>query len=348
MIKGEQCSLNNYITNMSKTGNKEMEKCSGFREAVERNAMKLNDLFFVQLTSEVLEKVSEFQHETDSESFKAKWEKNIGELVFLYNCIERDYEIYRFVRFEKLYKHDKEHYDLRFASRDSLTRSAARKMALYLFHGNGNIDDIGAECSIALMMYLRTGKNKVDFWEDFKIELMKGIVKLLGGSESLDIEESVIINLFSEEDNNILKLPELVNNTPIDYLHDENFIIFDSKIAELLKKTERYNDQEIDNAIGQYVIIKDWCSGRLFSKDKLEENIKYLYLLSLDLCSYFAASLVCEMLFYEEFNMIHVNSTFSSGVSIYKKNGLSEAEFWKNLCKELLKQLSTRRLLEEL
>lgn len=325
-----------------------MEKYSGFREAVERNAMKLNDLFFVNLTSEVLEKVSEFQHETDSESFKTKWEKKIGELVFLYNGKKLDYDHYKFVRFKKLFKRNKEYYDLRFASRDALTRSAARKMALYLFQGNGNVDDIGAECSIALMMYLRTGKYKVDFWGDFKVELMKGIEKLLGGNETLDIEESVIINLFSEEDNNILKLPELVNNTPIDYLHDEDFIIFDSDVAELLKKTERYNDQEIDNAIGQYVIIENWMSGEPYSKDQLENNIKYLYLLSLDLCSYFAASLVCAMLFYEEIERCHIKSTFSGGVSIYKKNGLSEADFWKNLCKELHKQLSDRRLLEEL
>ena len=56
------------------------------------------------------------------------------------------------VSWSSLPYYNKEEVDLRLAEKESLTRIAARKFAQYLFNGHSQIDDIGDDSAIAMML----------------------------------------------------------------------------------------------------------------------------------------------------------------------------------------------------
>ena len=116
---------------------------TGFFESVEANGMKLDDKFFVQVDHDMLDLISKIQHETDPDNYKAKWEKKIGEKLFI--CMIDRYSFLPPLRIEPVncdylseYVSDKGIRDMRLADKDTLTRTAARKVAEICYHGKGD------------------------------------------------------------------------------------------------------------------------------------------------------------------------------------------------------------------
>ena len=322
-----------------------IKEMHGFLETVEKNAFWLDEIYFVRLKPELLDVVSRLQRETDSASYKAKWEKKMGEIVYLY-VNEKDkfycsYEIPRFcVSMEKLSYCEEKHLDLRLVDKESLTRNAAKKMANYLYQGKGSINEIGNESAIAMMMYVRNGYYKKDFLNDLSKEMANGLEELISGKEALDTEELILKNPFPKENSDILELFEVAKAHAGDY-KDEEFILIDSEIAEIFRKGtkdkgSRYYDYEINDATGHYAIVEHlWRRGYLSREDILKSDGD-LFLYSIGTLVYHASQSLQELLFFRNPNLEHILTFITAGAAVYEKNGLSAADFRKDYCRAFI------------
>ena len=276
---------------------------TGFFEPVEANGMKLDDKFFVQVDHDMLDLISKIQHETDPDNYKAKWEKKIGEKLFI--CMIDRYSFLPPLRIEPVncdylseYVGDKGIRDMRLADKDTLTRTAARKVAEICYHGKGDFNDAGIYAAIAMILYIRNGYNKKDFWANFKKEFLLGLEELLKNNGSIQIEEQLLGNPFKEEDATIMNLMDTVNEHA-GYYGDDSFVIFDSEIAEVIKRADNYNDEEINQALGQYVIVLDDLGFFELSKESIlkHDDPSLLYMRSLDTSTFNAAMCIKDFIF---------------------------------------------------
>ena len=315
---------------------------TGFFESVEANGMKLDDKFFVQVDHDMLDLISKIQHETDPDNYKAKWEKKIGEKLFI--CMIDRYSFLPPLRIEPVncdylseYVSDKGIRDMRLADKDTLTRTAARKVAEICYHGKGDFNDAGIYAAIAMILYIRNGYNKKDFWANFKKEFLLGLEELLKNNGSIQIEEQLLGNPFKEEDATIMNLMDTVNEHA-GYYGDDSFVIFDSEIAEVIKRADNYNDEEINQALGQYVIVLDDLGLSGLSKESIlkEDDPSDLYMQSLDTSAYTAAMCIKSFIFYNQFCDSVACDEISEGIAVYRKNNQPEADFWRNMCRKLL------------
>ena len=103
------------------------ETYNEFCDTIEKDAIWFDDDFFIRLTPEVLDMISNCQHETDSDSFKTKWMNKIGEKVFFYDNMIGDRKFTIPLRLSEIPYCNKEDNDLRLAEKDSLTRMAGIK-----------------------------------------------------------------------------------------------------------------------------------------------------------------------------------------------------------------------------
>lgn len=314
---------------------------TGFFEPVEANGMKLDDKFFVQVDHDMLDLISKIQHETDPDNYKAKWEKKIGEKLFI--CMIDRYSFLPPLRIEPVncdylfeYVSDGGIRDMRLADKDTLTRTAARKVAEICYHGKGDFNDAGIYAAIAMILYIRNGYNKKDFWANFKKEFLLGLEELLKNNGSIQIEEQLLGNPFKEEDATIMNLMDTVNEHA-GYYGDDSFVIFDSEIAEVIKRADNYNDEEINQALGQYVIVLDDLGFFELSKESIlkHDDPSLLYMRSLDTSTFNAAMCIKDFIFHKHFGDI-VHKDLSEGIAVYRKNNQPEADFWKNMCRKLI------------
>ena len=314
---------------------------TGFFESVEANGMKLDDKFFVQVDHDMLDLISKIQHETDPDNYKAKWEKKIGEKLFI--CMIDRYSFLPPLRIEPVncdylseYVSDKGIRDMRLADKDTLTRTAARKVAEICYHGKGDFNDAGIYAAIAMILYIRNGYNKKDFWANFKKEFLLGLEELLKNNGSIQIEEQLLGNPFKEEDATIMNLMDTVNEHA-GYYGDDSFVIFDSEIAEVIKRADNYNDEEINQALGQYVIVLDDLGFFELSKESIlkHDDPSLLYMRSLDTSTFNAAMCIKDFIFHKHFGDKD-HKDLSEGIAVYRKNNQPEADFWKNMCRKLL------------
>ena len=315
---------------------------TGFFESVEANGMKLDDKFFVQVDHDMLDLISKIQHETDPDNYKAKWEKKIGEKLFI--CMIDRYSFLPPLRIEPVncdylfeYVSDGGIRDMRLADKDTLTRTAARKVAEICYHGKGDFNDAGIYAAIAMILYIRNGYNKKDFWANFKKEFLLGLEELLKNNGSIQIEEQLLGNPFKEEDATIMNLMDTVNEHA-GYYGDDSFVIFDSEIAEVIKRADNYNDDEINQALGQYVIVLDDLGFCELSKESIlkHDDPSLLYMRSLDTSTFNAAMCIKDFIFHKHFGDNVLLEGLSEGVAVYRKNNQPEADFWKNTCRKLL------------
>lgn len=314
---------------------------TGFFEPVEANGMKLDDKFFVQVDHDMLDLISKIQHETDPDNYKAKWEKKIGEKLFI--CMIDRYSFLPPLRIEPVncdylfeYVSDGGIRDMRLADKDTLTRTAARKVAEICYHGKGDFNDAGIYAAIAMILYIRNGYNKKDFWANFKKEFLLGLEELLKNNGSIQIEEQLLGNPFKEEDATIMNLMDTVNEHA-GYYGDDSFVIFDSEIAEVIKRADNYNDEEINQALGQYVIVLDDLGFFELSKESIlkHDDPSLLYMRSLDTSTFNAAMCIKDFIFHKHFGD-KVYKDLSEGIAVYRKNNQPEADFWKNMCRKLI------------
>lgn len=314
---------------------------TGFFEPVEANGMKLDDKFFVQVDHDMLDLISKIQHETDPDNYKAKWEKKIGEKLFI--CMIDRYSFLPPLRIEPVncdylseYVSDKGIRDMRLADKDTLTRTAARKVAEICYHGKGDFNDAGIYAAIAMILYIRNGYNKKDFWANFKKEFLLGLEELLKNNGSIQIEEQLLGNPFEEKDATIMNLMDTANEHA-GYYGDDSFVIFDSEIAEVIKRADNYNDEEINQALGQYVIVLDDLGFFELSKESIlkHDDPSLLYMRSLDTSTFNAAMCIKDFIFHKDFGD-KVHKDLSEGIAVYRKNNQPEADFWKNMCRKLI------------
>ena len=325
-----------------------IEEMHGFVETVEKNAFWLEEYYFVRLKPDLLDVVSRLQSEMDPASYKAKWEKKMGEIVYLYkNAKDKFYfsrDIPRFyILIEKLSYYEEKHIDLRLVDKDSLTRNAARKMANYLYQGKGCINDIGNESAIAMMMYVRNGYYKKDFYNDLRKEMANGLEELVGGKEALETEELILQNPFPKENSDILDLYEVAKAHTGDYKNEE-FILIDSEIAEKFRKGTKdrgsnYYDYEINDAMGHYAIVKHYWRNVYESREDILKSDGDLILFSMGTLVYYASDSLRGFLFWERQNMEHLLTFITAGAAVYEKNGLPAADFRKDYCRALIEVL---------
>ena len=314
---------------------------TGFFESVEANGIKLCDEYFVQINQDSLDLISKIQQETAPDNYIAKWEKKIDEKLFLYRVKKYPLISSGFgpVNCDYLseYVGDKEIADMRLADKDTLTRTAARKVAEICYHGKGNFNDPGIYASIAMILYIRNGYYKRDFWANFKKEFLLGLEELLKNDGSIKIEEQLLGNPFQEENTTIMDIMDTVKKH-IDYCGDESFVFFDSEIAEVIKCSDNYTDEEINQALGQYVYVKEHLGRSGISKESIlnDDHPSELFMQSLDTSAYNAAMCIKSFILYKHFGDSVVRDGLSEGVAVYRKNNLPEADFWKNMCRKLL------------
>lgn len=305
-----------------------MDRYVGFCEAVEENAIKLEDYFFVRLTPKELKEIAQKQQEAEAKTFIANWEDYVGEVVYLYDRIKDSYYSM----------------DYRIADKDSLTRFAARTLVQYIHDGNGKINDVCLECSIALMLFLRNGFKKRDFARAFQKELIDALKKVMKSKKALEIEKV----LLKKPDRNLGKVTksweifEKVYDN-IDY-YDDIFVFVDSEIEKILWEVNktRYRKEEIEKAIGHYVLFDHALGIPDMTREMVLENEdRNLCFTSVGNCTYYAASMLEELFFYDDCMLDKVLQYISKGIAIYRKNGLSDADFWKNVCKDFLEILTS-------
>ena len=313
---------------------------TGFFEPVEANGMKLDDGYFVQIDQDKLDLISKIQQETTPDKYIAKWEKKIGEKLFLYRLV---YGPFHFgpVNCDYLSKYvgDKLIADMRLADKDTLTRTAARKVADICYHGKGDFNDPGIYAATAMILYIRNGYNKKDFWANFKKEFLLGLEELLENNGTIQIEEQLLENPFEEKDAKIMNLIDTANEYA-GYYGDDSFVLFDSEIAEYFKHSDKckYYDEEINQALGQYVYVIEDLGLHGISKERIlkDNHISVLFMRSLDTSAYNAASCIQDFIFHKHFGDEVVRNGLSEGIAVYRKNNQPEADFWKNMCRKLL------------
>ena len=112
---------------------------------------------------------------------------------------------------------------------------------------------------------------------------------------------------------------------------------FDSEIAEVIKRADNYNDEEINQALGQYVIVLDDLGFFELSKESIlkHDDPSLLYMRSLDTSTFNAAMCIKDFIFHKDFGD-KVHKDLSEGIAVYRKNNQPEADFWKNMCRKLI------------
>ena len=325
-----------------------METYYEFCEAIEKDAIWLGDDFFIRLTPEVLDMISNCQQETDSESFKTKWMNKIGEKVFFYDNMLGDRKFTVPLSLSEIPYCNKEDNDLRLAEKESLTRMAARKYAQYLYNGNAQIDEISDAGAIAMMLFLRNGMDKRDFWMAFRSELANGLEELLNGGGSLEIEDAICQVTYDEDEKFVVDFVKTAEELSEEFL-DEAFHLVDDELIEIILKaaTIDYQEDELKNSLGQYAIVHsekyniDDPYGYM-SRVELRKQDDGVMFENMDFMPYFAAESFIEIIDDNDCETDDYMSDLVAGIALFKKNGKTSADYWKSFCIEVLKSLRRR------
>ena len=321
------------------------ETYNEFCYSIEKDAIWLDDDFFIRLTPEVLDMISDCQLETDSDSFKTKWMNKIGEKVFFYDNMIGDRKFTIPLRLSEIPYCNKEDNDLRLAEKDSLTRMAARKYAQYLYNGNAQIDEISDAGAIAMMLFLRNGMDKRDFWKIFRSELANSLEELLNCGGSLDIEDAICQVTYNEDEKFVVDFVKMAEELSEEF-HDEAFHLVDDELIDIILKAGvfNYKEEELKKSLGQYAIVHsekynmDDPKGYM-SRVELEKQDDGIVYANMDFMPYFAAESFIEIIDDNDCETDDYMSDLVAGIALFKKNGKTSADFWKSFCSEAVKSL---------
>lgn len=228
--------------------------------------------------------------------------------------------------------------------KDSLTRYVARTLVKCIHDGQGNINDVCMECSIALMLFIKDGLQEEDFERAFQKELIDALQIVNKGKEALEVEK-VLFTKKLDIQKKMTKSLDLFEKVyeDIDY-YDDFFMFADSEIKQVLLEIKKikYSKEDIEQAIGQYILIDDALGSGVMSRDMvLETTYRNLGFTSVNNCTYFAASTLEDLFFADHFMIERIFKYISKGIAIYRKNGLSDSDFWKNVCIDFYKILTS-------
>lgn len=228
--------------------------------------------------------------------------------------------------------------------KDSLTRYVARTLVKCIHDGQGNINDVCMECSIALMLFIKDGLQEEDFERAFQKELIDALQIVIKGKEALEVEK-VLFTKKLDIQKKMTKSLDLFEKVyeDIDY-YDDFFMFADSEIKQVLLEIKKikYSKEDIEQAIGQYILIDDALGSGVMSRDMvLETTYRNLGFTSVNNCTYFAASTLEDLFFADHFMIERIFKYISKGIAIYRKNGLSDSDFWKNVCIDFYKILTS-------
>lgn len=322
----------------------EKKKFVSFCDEVEIEAMRLCDDFFVRLSSEMLNDISEYQTEMDADKYLEKWNSKIGEIVYLYVKREGESALSWASQFWDFSLINKESDSVTLVDKDTLTRSAARKLAQYFYNGKSHIDEIGDNCAMALMLTLRNGCHKKDFWDGFRFELIDALQELIAGKTDLDIEEVANEGLYKDGE---FCITDIVKEAEADVANfkDHGFHLLDKELIDLLIEKDEFSKDFKDdylNSEGKYALIypveRDVYDGFRSIQELRDFNGELLSCTYLNAPAY-AAMAVEDMFFSEDSDTEYIIKDCSTGLALYKHNSLSTSDFWRQFCIELVKEL---------
>lgn len=237
--------------------------------------------------------------------------------------------------------------------KDQLTRNAARRLVKYLHEGRHTFECHGLESSVALMLNIRNGHRKKDFWDALHQELITALHELLDSNEPFDVHD-LFLNAPYPDYLNKATIPEQVDKAKeyADlYNNKEYLVLVDSEVERVLREAEavgeRFYISELDEVLGQYVFIDETLGMTFVDREMLlATKCRDLMMRSVGNCTFFAASSFLEFVFDEACYLEDVYDDFGRGLALYRKNGLTDADFWHHLCVELLAQLTEQRQLQ--
>ena len=327
-------------------------KYVGFCYAVEHNAIMYDDKCFETLTSDVLDTVAKYQCQSDSDTYCSEWQSKIGQLVYIYDaCRGRMFEDRVFLDSSTIGVECP--VDFRIADKESLIVSAGRQLARYLYTGSGDIAQIAEYCSIAMMLYLRSGQTKYDMYSALDKECMRTIHQLLDSAD-VDIPE-VLSGQYRRDDSlyhrSQFSVPALCPTDIImaaketaDNIPDTAFHLVDDEMVKIKKNEDLYDDDDenLHKLIGKYVCVYrtdtevEDTEGHytLEQLHNLTDNDDLFFDTTEDVVSYL------EEFFDDEFltNYCDVNgiiNVMAEGIALFCKNGKTAQDYLHAFCAEL-------------
>lgn len=320
-----------------------MEKeVNDFTKTVETDAIAMRDEFFVRLTKESLDIISKRQHDMEQKDFCKKWSPFIGEKVLLYDA--NDNGDLSFVGESSIPYIEDDMYDdldLRLAEKMSLTRTAAYKLAKYLYQGEGNLDDIGFHCSVVLMLFVRNGFDKNDFKEQFCKDLIDALGELIDGKSSFTVGEPLSLSLYEYGKGGYITDIRKESLRMAKKFPPKAFHVYDDKLIQAIKDNVEDYPKAWPNkeCLGQYVVVEDTESEEdkvlYMTFDKLAKHKGELFVSDMSLETYSAMIDFCDQFFLNDCETSMLLDNFSRCIALYMKNGRTPEDFWKDFCVEL-------------
>ena len=325
-------------------------KYISFGYAVERNAILYDDDCFVTLTSDVLDIVAKNQHQCDAATYRSEWQGKIGQLVYLYDACRG-----------RLFKHrvnlrpdigDDYDVDLRMADRESLTISAARQLGRYLYTGSGDIALIAEYCSIAMMLYLRSGQTKDDMYRALEIEYLRTIHQLLDGSD-VDIQQLLFGDLYIDDGFNYEPSFDLLPLCPTDIVKvaeeeasrypDAAFHITDDELIKILSDIDYPEEEDYFRSIkGQYAIVyavdyQAYEPEGYLTLDQLRKltDEDEIFVDTMERIPHYAVELFDGIFLSNDNQYRIVVEDMAEGMALYLKNGKTPQDYLHAFCAEL-------------
>lgn len=325
-------------------------KYISFGYAVERNAILYDDDCFVTLTSDVLDIVAKNQHQCDAATYRSEWQGKIGQLVYLYDACQG-----------RLFKHrvvlrpdmgDDDDVDLHMADKESLTISAGRQLGRYLYTGSGDIAQIAEYCSIAMMLYLRSGQTKDDMYRALEVEYLCAIHQLLDGSD-VDIQQLLLGNLYIDDGFNFDPRFDLLPLCPTDIVKvaeeeasrypDAAFHIVDDEIIELLSDIDYPEEDDYFRSIkGQSAIVhtmdyQPYEPEGYLTLDQLREltDEDEIFVDTMKRLPIYAVELFDGIIFTNNKEYRIAVEDMAEGMALYLKNGKTPLDYLHAFCAEL-------------
>ena len=80
------------------------------------------------------------------------------------------------------------------------------------------------------------------------------------------------------------------------------------------------------------------CFVHGISKENILKDVRPsdLYMVSLDTSAYIAAMCIKDFIFNKQFRNSLALDELSEGIAVYRKNNQPEAEFWRNMCRQII------------
>lgn len=325
-------------------------KYVSFVYAIERNGILYDDDCFVTLTSDGLDIVAKHQHQCDADTYRSLWHDKIGQLVYVYDTCRG-----------RMFKHGVDLHpnigkyrdvDLHIADKESLTISAGRQLGRYLYTGSGDIAQIAEYCSIAMMLYLRSGQTKYDLYHALNIEYLRTIHQLLDGID-VDFQQLLIGNLHSNDEFDFDPRFDLSPLCPTDLVKvaeekakrypDAACHMVDDELIEILDDIDYPVDDDYIRSIkGQYAMVyaenyDTEFPGRFLTLGQLRNlsEEEEIFVDTMDRFPIYCVDLFDDILFSNTDEFSIVVDEVAEGMALFHKNGKTHQDYLHAFCAAL-------------